>query len=166
MSEEHRPTSYLLHSTHIQGQEILHTLDHQLDLMNRALSQTLHQHGVCWRELSLETPTEHTFMEMLHSTIGRKTEQLISGYQANICRLGALMSCLQSSKSSLQKMSLKRRQFITQDSRIFSGNLRYKKQTWRQQRMYIKNIQESANPSKLITLQTISSWGCAPLVYF
>lgn len=37
---EHQPTSNFLHSTHIWGQEILHTLDHQLDLMNRALSQT------------------------------------------------------------------------------------------------------------------------------
>lgn len=37
-----------------------------------------------------------------------KTEQLIDGYQANIFRLGALMSLYQSSKSSLQNMSLKK----------------------------------------------------------
>lgn len=59
---------------------------------------------------------------------GEKTEQLIDGYQANICRLGALISLFQSSKSSLQNMSLKRRQFKTED-RIISGILMCKKQT-------------------------------------
>lgn len=61
--------------------------------------------------------------------LGEKKEQVIGGYQANICRLGALMSCLQSSKSSLQK-----KQVTTQDGRTFSGNLKYEKQTWRQQK--------------------------------
>lgn len=57
-----------------------------------------------------------------------ETEQLIDGYQANICKLGALMSLLQSSKSSLQNMSLERRQLKTED-RIISGTLMYKNQT-------------------------------------
>lgn len=56
-----------------------------------------------------------------------KTEQLVVGYQANICRLGALMSLLQSPKSSLQNMSLKRK-FKT-EGRIISGTLMYKNQT-------------------------------------
>lgn len=61
------------------------------------------------------------------------------------------MSCLQSSESSVQKMSLEIRQFITQDNRIFSWNLRY------EDNKSIKNVQEGANLSKLITLQTLSS---------
>lgn len=59
---------------------------------------------------------------------GQKTEQVIDGHQENIYGLGALMGLFQSSKSFLQNMSLKRRQFKTED-RIISGNLMYKKQT-------------------------------------
>lgn len=61
------------------------------------------------------------------------------------------MSCLQSSESSVQKMPLEIRQFITQDNRIFSWNLRY------EDNKSTKNVQEGANLSKLITLQTLSS---------
>lgn len=55
------------------------------------------------------------------------TEQLIAEYQANICRLRALMSLLQSSKSSLPSMSPKTN-FKTED-RISSGTTMCKTQT-------------------------------------
>lgn len=150
---KHRPTSILqIYRTCIWQPRNSPYLD--LQLMHNEASSKSDSISMEHVEGSSGWKTQLNIYGNASSYYGEKTEQLIDGYQANICRLGALMSLFQSSKSSLQNMSPKRRQFKTED-RIISGTLMHKSRP--EDNKSIRNVQPSANPSKLIPLQTLSS---------